>query len=890
MQKWCKILSSVLFNLLSICSFSQGAWLPPGADHSFPRTLADSAAVPSIRNTLNDPEILSLYHSIWQNACSVVPEENSSDTDRFNRAMIAKEAAFVILMDSKYENGTIQQLPSSEKDSLINKVVKLLQNINTHVGFQAGWTFYNEWQHRSKELITYLIAYDLLRGAGFPESQLMRAEDSLIAFTGHLYARAMAVYTVYTLPLQFFSYQFNNHSIMTASALGLAAIIFNDHTDSVADREPLNWINTGFWNLDNTLWVENGIYPRVSEPDTLAGYAEGPNYFAYAFENAFPFIRSMGNFLPEGNVPVTFNGLTRDIPNPWYDTRYDRLYDWLNKIQMPDGSQPAIHDSRIGFGSVIAALSGKSRYNRLNPAFTPDDPFIRTQYICTNVAHGNYDDSLFQVLPAAGSLVFRSSWDNDATCLHIIGKHDIALKGAKSHHQGDATSFSLFSHGQLMALDPGYAGASLADAVKKATDHNLILVNGYGPMPPTGETVNVQTNTAYIENCFHTQSLDYGEVRTNFAGTDIIRKVLFLRSTYFFLADFISSPYTLDFTFQLHGNGLLNSLPESPEGAFVPDTLRKRCHYVRDSVTLFAQVLAKGNQAVYHNETDSLSAQGDIFRHYTKFLVTNHQTDTTLFLTTLFPYKGPAPDVNAVLISDPGPGTKVGTGNTRDFVFCSIDGSHGTILPDSSGLSEALFGNGKINLYSESNTGQFLSVFIQSGDSLLYGTQPYILAGKKIDIAVELSGTNISGYVSDSGTVRIFSETPLQAVNGAISSIHYDPVQKLASISFSGKGNFLLAPGESVEKKPMNGILSVSIIPNPSRDGYFTIMTSCRGITRVQFTVSDVTGKVLISFHRKISADYSSFPLDLSGYKNGYYLLHVKDHEQIQVIPLIIKK
>jgi len=114
----------------------------------------------------------------------------------------------------------------------------------------------------------------------------------------------MDTYTIVVLQFKFFNYQFNNHSIMTASALGLAAVVLNDHESIDPDRQPQNWINAGMWNLDNTLWMQGGSYPRVSEPDTLAGYAEGPAYFNYSFQNAFPFIRAMGNFLPEGAYPL----------------------------------------------------------------------------------------------------------------------------------------------------------------------------------------------------------------------------------------------------------------------------------------------------------------------------------------------------------------------------------------------------------------------------------------------------------------------------------------------------------------------------------------------------------------------------------------------------------
>ena len=97
------------FNL-PVCS--QGSWNPVGADLSFPRTLLDSLAVPIVRGTLSEPEILPLYHSLWLNASSDIPPDDSTDIGRINCSIMAKEAAFAVLMDRKYDNGNI--IPMTE--------------------------------------------------------------------------------------------------------------------------------------------------------------------------------------------------------------------------------------------------------------------------------------------------------------------------------------------------------------------------------------------------------------------------------------------------------------------------------------------------------------------------------------------------------------------------------------------------------------------------------------------------------------------------------------------------------------------------------------------------------------------------------------------------------
>ena len=594
--------------------------------------------------------------------------------------------------------------------------------------------------------------------------------------------------------LWFFTYQFNNHSIMTASALGLAAVVFNNNTSSDANYQPINWINAGLYNLDNTLWLENGIYPRVSDPDTLAGYAEGPGYFSYGFENAFPFIRSMNNFLPDGYYSVSFNGTTRSIHNPWFDPRYDRLYDWMNRIRMPDGRLPAIHDSSIDFGTVITALSGNPQYNWINPSCTPNSSMIRTQYIATNVAHGAISDSMFQSLPAAGSLIFRSSWQTDAIYLHFIGKHAIALTGAKAHHQGDASSFSLYAFGELMTLDPGYPGASLKSLENKAIDHSLILVDGNGPEPPLGELVSTSTNTAYIENCFDTPLIDYGEVRVSYYSADIIRKNLFIRNKYFFLADFITSSSPKSYTFQLHGNGLYGGSNTSPTGSFIPDFSHAKGVYARNSVRLLANVQALGNPSSYSYERDSMAISGG-FRQYSKMLVTKNQVSNTIFLTTLFPYTNQAPQVFPVFPANAVIATRTSEGNYRDLVFSTLNGALFTIPSDSSGMNKTVKGNGKINFYSEDVAGSFVAGFIQYGDSLVSNSQTIIRNSNKLDVAWEQIAPDLfGGYVSGNGIVKVFSNIELQPLRGNIASVTYDSLHHLVSISFTGKGNFLMGP------------------------------------------------------------------------------------------------
>lgn len=853
----------------------QGTWEPPGAELSYPRTLLDSIDIPAVRDALVNPEILKIYQSVWQNATTAIPSGNSTDGERITRAMMAREAAFVVLMNRKTEGTVIVELPPAERDLLILRCTQLLNEVNTHVGFQDGWVFYQEWQHRSKELIGYLTAYDLLRGAGVLPETLGTAKDSLVSFTANLYHRAMATYQILIFPLKFFEFQFNNHSIMTASALGLAAVVFNDHSSADPERWPVNWINAGMWNLDNTLWVQTGLFPRVSEPDTLSGYAEGPGYFDYAFQNSFPFMRAMGNFLPDDDYPFTFGSITRQIRNPWFDNRYDLLYTWMNRIRMPDGALPAIHDSPIGFGTTITALSGKPEFNVVNPGFSPNNPLTRTQYIATHVGHGAITDSLFQPLTEAGSLVFRSGWDTTATYWHFIGKHGIILSGAKSHHQGDATSFSLYAHGKLLAIDPGYPGSTESDAVNKPTDHNLILVNGNGPNPPNGEFVSVTTNTAFIENHFDLPSLDYGEIRASYHGASQVRKALFLNGRICLLADFLKGPPSNNYSFQLHGHGLAGSDPTSQEGSFIPDFPGFSGIWQRDSVRMLATILSATENAEYDFVTDSMAIGASSYRKYSKMLVSSFpSTENTFFLTSLIPAASDQPVATPVTSLPSCKAIRIADGETNSFIFCQLTHDPTQAGPSETGFTQTVSGNGSVNLFSGTPAAPKILMF-REGTTLTYGNQPWVVADHPITFALEQKTSgSYSGFTSDSGLVKIYSNQPLRATSGAITAIDYDAATHLNTLTFRSRGYFTLEATNGMDED-QTGPIPLQAWPNPSSGGHFQIAVGSLFTGTITFHVTDASGRMVFSRSVRVEPETSSIEIDLSGQPAGRYNLSV---------------
>ncbi|MFH1937603.1 MAG: heparinase II/III family protein [Bacteroidota bacterium] len=573
---------------------------------------------------------------------------------------------------------------------------------------------------------------------------------------------------------------------------------------------------------------------------------------------------------------MTFGAVTRDIRNPWYDPSYANLYEWMNRIRMPDGSSPAIHDSPIGFGTSIASLSGNSRFNIPNPPYPPTDVMWRTQYIATNVGEGSFSDTLFRALPEAGSLVFRSSNEPDAVFMHFIGKHGIPLSGAKAHHQGDAGSFSLMANGELLAVDPGYPGYQESYAVNTASNHSLTLVNGSGPLPPIGELVNVETNTCWIEHFFDTPQLDYGEVRTAYFGADIIRKNLFIRDRYFILADFLTSSNPNTYTFQLQGNGLFGGAAGTPEGAFVPDFANHQGTYSRDSTHLLVHTIATGGATNYAYALDSLATGTSQYRHYSKMLVRKDSVVNTGFLSVLFPFTNTQPDVSTLAAAPAVNAIRVTDGNFDDLAFSQQDTGLLFIPASVSGLTGNVSGNGTINQVGF-RYGSARTFFLENGDSIMVGLQLYIKADHRIDVAYEQTNALLhQGYVSDAGWVGFQTANLAHFIptSGNILDFGYDYYNGLLLVLFGGPSYFTLeySTGSACQnegnQKPDLRIRSTG---NSTYELIFQNDHATMGI----LSVHSISGQNLSTDRISIHPGLNHLPLDLSGAADGLYLITV---------------
>ena len=858
---------------------SQGGYWPDSADYSYPRTIIDKDDIATIRNTLSDPFKSNLYQLIYSHALKGIPLGNESDGDRRLRSEIAREAAFVVLMNKKIENDTLVDLLPEEKSTLVSKVLSLLGTLNAEIGFMEGWLFFDEWQFRCRELTHYLIAYDLLKGADILDINFDQSLIRLHLFAGNLHTRVVDKYiNPFTgiKNLEFFYYNPNNHGTMNAAALGLAAVVLNDLENADPNYQPENWINTAMWNLDYALWRAEGLIPRLSEPGILAGYAEGPNYFRYGFHTVFPFLRSLWNFLPDGAYEFTYDGVTETIPHPWYDEKYHKLYEWTVKLRMPNGMFPAVHDTPSGFATNITALSGIPEFNIYFPNSINHSIWERAQFLSTNIPYGNQEYPLFQPLPEAGSLIFRSSWnDPSGVYMHLIGKNNIALFGAKAHHQADASSFEIYYNGEILALDEGYTAAGFRDYVMNASDHNLILVNGEGPNPPFGEWIDLN-NYVIIERFFDTNHLDYGELDYAWHGAGFTRKVMFHDNRYFVMADFIQSNQMNNYQYQFHGNGLEGGNSMLPEGAFELDMEELGCLVSRNEVHLRTKVIGRGNDQIYSVDTDSIIG-GNSKKCHSRMLVHQDNKTNTEYLSVFYPYTNSEilPEIEQIIIDEQTTAFKLNFTNEKHLMFIQPENKWVHISAET-GIGSEISANGQMNFIALHADQTFKRAFLEEGDSLFIDEKPYLLAGHKLDIAVEYFGEGIfKGYISDSGTVQLYADSSLIVLSGAIDLITYDPVQQLNTLYFSNATNFELEYGEhptvASESLSVNAQSGLLTFPNPT-PGKVIVSANTHEFKNGNLFVFDTKGR-LLKTQPANQGNASSLELDISEFPNGIYIL-----------------
>jgi hypothetical protein len=772
LAKWPRLLLLLSCWLLTGHLHAQtGSWAPAGADLSYPRTLLKTSDVPKVRASLTTASNRALYQGLYNEAQGNPTGDNTSSSGRRMRATFAKNTAFVVMLNCQPAGDV---LPADQRAALLTKTRTLLESLNPNV---EGLTSYTEWQWRSKELIDYLIAYDLLRGAGETPAALAASQARLQEFAGNLYRQSITPF----FGISFYSYVKNNHTLMTAAALGMAAVVLNEASSADRNRQPAAWAGAGLYHIDNILWRDA---QRQSDSTQVAGYAEGPYYCKYALLNCLPFFRAMGHFLPDGRQTYTFGASARAIRNPYYDPKYTRLYDWLAAITLPDGRLPALEDSYVDMAMPELALTGQARYvqplalsrltgtpmRSLTAQLRDATVDMRAAYLAAALAPTPPQHPALTVLPGSGNLIFRSGSDSLASYLHLYGRGGLAQANSGGHGQGSAGSFLLHAYGQQLALDPGYLSYDRRAEVGQATNHNLVLVDGGGPAIGTAGVASPAMST--IQHPLETPLLTYGEVKTAYQGVSIVRKALFIRNSYYLLADEISAAQPHTYTWQLHGYGLAGGQPATT-GIFTDSLATHEGRWQKNGVTLLAHVTATGGATTYTTATSPHETTYGTAENHTTLLVRKSGSAQTQFLAALYPTTGRS----ARISTTSGAATAALAGTGAGFIDVAFAQADSTFQTDASGkLAGAVSADGQLNFYSADSTGAFAQLFVQRGTGLLLGESPVLQSTKRATISWQkIDGARYQGSVSRATSLTLALASPPTAVTGdGLTSYRYE--------------------------------------------------------------------------------------------------------------------
>ena len=745
---------SLLLSLFSLSLHAQGEWRPANGTFVHPRTLTSPVEVDVVREIIGVKPLGELFTSLWYDVWGKMPpQENGTSNGRRGRAGFAKNAAFVLLVDRGISGSEVQPLDPAERAAIRETLLELLRTINPDVETALEYT---EWQWRSKELIDYLCAYDMALGAGVPKDSLVAARNLLQDFAGNLHREA----TLSVAGLSFFTTIKNNHALMTAAALGMAAVVLNDVGDVDPNRQPQSWIKTALWNIDNLFWRDESR--RLSEPGVIAGYAEGPHYLRYASLNLLPFFRSLGHVLPDGEIGVDFNGSERTIRHPFHDPDYELLWEWIYRLRTPEGLLPPLEDTFVNEGFPELALTGEQKYvwpitsNKTTLQrelhSTVD---MRANFLAAGIVpKQTYEPHHLVAMPEAGNLIFRLflPFPSHTLYFHMSGEHGLPRESGGGHNQADAGSFMLGVGGEMMALDPGYVGYDRREEVGKAANHNMILVDGDGPAIGTPGAAN--DADAWIGDTFNLDDhLGFGSVTTGYRGAKIRRDVLFLDLRTIVIADFLTSDEEHEYTWQLHGNGLAGEGPPS-SGLFLENFDDREAMWYRDGHALSTHIAASDGSTDFRAETAPHEVAYDSTENHTVLRLRSAGKDRQ-FLSALVP-RSLSNDQELESTVEEGSTTMVTRLPDHTVITVGADTTFRTVSPLATALPGEIGTDAPLALLRiEPFSGFPTKMFMRNGKTLSYDGRELLSSSVRTDLAIVPGTSGYQGYCKDSGFIFI---------------------------------------------------------------------------------------------------------------------------------------
>jgi hypothetical protein len=155
---------------------AQGDWSPPEAIFTRPRLLLAPGDLSRLQVRIGDARFSDLYRSIWEDAADALPSDDTlTDRGRLENAQLAKNLAFLLIINRRPDGSTMVELSGEERDSLMARLDLAFKRMNVEVDPLDE----DSWDDRGIELIDYLAAFDLTLCAGVGQHAAFTAPDPL---------------------------------------------------------------------------------------------------------------------------------------------------------------------------------------------------------------------------------------------------------------------------------------------------------------------------------------------------------------------------------------------------------------------------------------------------------------------------------------------------------------------------------------------------------------------------------------------------------------------------------------------------------------------------------------------------------------------------------------
>ncbi len=780
--------------LLAVVSFmvscrvkSVGPWHPERT--AYPRTIYKASELDAIKARLGRFPYNELYSRVLvQAGRTPAPAAEKFDPPvQYDNANIAKSAAFVFAV--------------SGNDAYRQKAIGILKTVPEKFD-TLSFELLDRDIHIAEALMCYAQALDMLLGAGAVSSADRNVIEGRLGNITEKFFNNWA-----ELICGAYEFARNNHHTKMASAFGMVAIVLNNHPMAKV------WIDYAMNEVEtdlNSLTAADG------------GYAEGPNYWTYSAVNVLPFawayhLFNNGQTETFTDRPCYLSGLGQNgkslaVKDFFSDWKIKALSEWMIKVRQPDGLTPPLDDSNLS-GYFNAIIAGVYREGVFAGDWLSSSAYLQSQS-CADLSVDiicDYDDGITPVEPSwepsmlmkeAGNAVMRSGWGADDTYVMFLAENGKARTNGYGHEHPDGLSFILYAMGKSLAIDSGYINYENHDLVRYAKNHNLILVDGKGPVPGlyTAEGVD-----AFFTDFMTTPFMDYCSAWTEFSGIRHSRSLLFPDKRYLVVSDDVKNNGILLHTYNwlLHGNG-----GGSTGGTFT--SASDGGLWVNGNAALRAVVVSpEGNL--------NLSAYDD----YHGFIWGRKETHSVLradiraknarYLAVLYPYAAGTgePEIKPLNVTD-GKAITIAEPDNTTLVRVQAVSKKGQAwsLGGINGKPEfpSLNSDARLIQISAGNDGTLNGIFLEDASGLIVNGNAIFSSESKIILALSFSEGIISGHIIvPSGTsLDLFTGGVPLSVEGDTVSGFVSLGQGMTRIYFSGQGDFAVyLSGSSILDKLM---------------------------------------------------------------------------------------